>query len=151
MNEEPISVKLIGYHSKEYQQACRLRYELFFAEHNLPWSVVQDERQAEYLHAAVSIKDCVIAYGQLVPHCNRIYQICQMVVQPAYQGQHLGSKILSTLIEIAKQEKAIAITLNARLTAVGFYQKLGFQTYGTPFPSNTTGVLHIAMNKKLSC
>ncbi|MGB5636066.1 MAG: GNAT family N-acetyltransferase [Waterburya sp.] len=149
MNEGQISVELIQYNSREYQQACQLRYELFFAEHNLPWKVVQDERQAEYFHGAILIQDFVVAYGQLVPHCNRIYQICQMVVQPAYQGQNLGKQILSTLIEVAKQQKAIAITLNARLTAVGFYQKLGFQTSGIPFLSSTTGISHITMNRKL--
>lgn len=149
MTQNQISVELIKYNSREYQQACQLRYKLFFAEHNLPWDVVQDPQQAEYCHVAILIKDCVVAYGQLARHNNGIYQICQMVVQPAYQGQNMGRQILLTLIELAKQENAIAITLNARLTAVGFYQKLGFQTYGTPFPSSTTEVPHITMNKKL--
>jgi len=149
MTEKQISVELIRYNSREYQQACQLRYQLFFAEQSLPWSVVEDPRQAEYFHAGISIKDCVVAYGQLVPNLNRIYQICQMVVQPAYQGQNLGRQILLALFKIAKQEKAIALTLNSRLTAVGFYQKLGFQTTGEPFPSDTTAVPHITMKRKL--
>lgn len=149
MTQNQISVELIKYNSREYQQACQLRYALFFAEHNLPWSVVQDPRQAKYYHVAILIKDCVIAYGQLVPHNNGIYQICQMVVKLAYQGQNMGKQILLTLIELAKQEHAIALTLDSRLTAVGFYQKLGFQTNGSPFPSSTTGVVHITMNRKL--
>ena len=143
------SVKLITYNSPEYHQACQLRYRLFFAEHNLPWNIVLNESHASYFHAAVIIQDCVIAYGQLVPHPNQIYQICQMVVEPSYQNQSLGRKILSTLIQIAKDRGAIAITLNARLTAVGFYQRSGFQACGTEFPSTTTGVPHIEMYKKL--
>ena len=142
------SVKLIKYNSPEYHQACQLRYRLFFAEHNLPKNVVLDESHANYYHAAI-IQDRVIAYGQLVPHPNRIYQICQMVVEPSYQNQSLGKNILSTLIQIAKHQNAIVITLNARLTAVGFYQKLWFQTCGTKFPSTITGVPHIKMYKKL--
>lgn len=143
-------VRLIKYNSQEYDRACQLRYELFFAEHNLPEDIVRDKRHAEYFHAAILIQDCVVAYGQLVPHNNRIYQICQMVVEPNYQRQNLGRQILSTLIEIAKKEKAIAITLNARLTAVGFYQKLGFKTFGTQFPSSTTGVIHIGMKYEIN-
>ena len=142
------SVKLIEYNSLEYHQACQLRYRLFFAEHNLPKNVVLDESHANYYHAAI-IQDRVIAYGQLVPHPNRIYQICQMVVEPNYQNQSLGKNILSTLIQIAKDRGAVCVTLNARLTAVGFYQKLGFQTYGTEFPSSTTAIPHIKMYKKL--
>ena len=108
----------------------------------------------------------MVAYAQLIPHHNQIYQVCQMVVKPSYQRQNLGRTILLALIGIAKGEgvmqldgrdflpkrlgrKAIAITLNARLTAVGFYQKLGFQTSGKPFPSDITGVSHIAMNRRL--
>jgi predicted GNAT family N-acyltransferase len=149
MTEELIIVELIKYNSQEFQQACQLRYELFFAEHGLAWDVVQDERQANYFHGAILKQNSLVAYGQLVPQDNRIYQICQMVVKPSYQGQNHGSRILYFLIEQAQQERAIALTLNARSTAVGFYQKFGFQTHGKKFPSSTTGIPHIAMDKKL--
>ena len=142
-------VQLIRYDSREFRQAARLRYKLFFAEHNLPWNIVHDRDRSNYFHAAILIRDEVVAYGQLVPHDDRVYRVCQMVVAPEYQGQKLGSKILLFLIDTAKQEGAIALTLNARLTAVGFYQKFGFQTQGIQFPSSTTGVPHITMKKKL--
>ena len=102
-----VTVKLIQYNSPEYDRACQLRYRLFFAEHNLPWKVVRDRRQADYFHAAIVIRDRVVAYGQLVPHFNRIYQICQMVVEPSYQRQDFGKTILSTLIELAEKQGAI--------------------------------------------
>ena len=148
-DKEQFPVEFIEYNSRKYELACQLRYEFFFAEHNLPWEVVRDIRQADYFHAAIVVRDSLLAYGQLVPHSNGIYQICQMVVQPDYQGRNLGRKILSTLIEKAREQEAIAITLNARLTAIGFYQKLGFQTHGHSFPSTTTGVPHIGMKMKL--
>jgi predicted GNAT family N-acyltransferase len=147
--EAEAKVELIKYNSQEFQQACQLRYELFFAEHSLPWQIVQDERQADYFHAAILIAGSVVAYGQLVPQDNSVYQISQMVVKPNYQGQNLGSKILLYLIDRAREEKAIALTLNARITAVSFYQKFGFQTHGRRFLSATTGIPHITMNKKL--
>ncbi len=162
MIETEAKVELIKYNSQEFQQACQLRYELFYAEHGLPWHIVEDERQADYFHAAILIQNSVVAYGQLVPQDNSVYQntykICQMVVKPGYQGQNFGSKILLFLIEQAKQESAIAkrrrsliaLTLNARTTAVGFYQKFGFKTHGRQFPSTTTGIPHITMNKNLS-
>ncbi|MEL6927613.1 MAG: GNAT family N-acetyltransferase [Cyanobacteria bacterium J06600_6] len=147
--EARIKVELIPYQSPEFQQAAQIRYDLFFAEHDLPWSITQDSNQVNYFHAAILHDRTVIAYGQLVPNSDRPYQICQMVVKPEYQGQGLGKKILLFLIEQAQQEQAISLTLNARLTAVEFYQKLGFQTSGNPFPSDTTGVMHITMNRNL--
>ena len=144
-----LTAKLVDYDSQEFQQARELRYKLFFAQHDLPKSIVTDLKQSDYFHAAIEIDNKVVAYGQLVPYEDKIYQICQMVVMPEYQRQNLGKKILLFLIDIAKQEQAIALTLNARLTAVDFYQKLGFQTHGTSFPSSTTGIPHITMNLKL--
>lgn len=110
---------------------------------------MQDERHANYFHQAIIIGDAVIAYGQLVPHDSQIYQICQMVVKPKYQKQNIGGTILTALIDLAIKENAIALTLNSRLTAVGFYQKFGFQIHGLQFPSIITGVPHITMNKRL--
>lgn len=149
MTSNQTLVKFIEYGSPEYQQACQLRYQLFFAEHNLPWSTVFGDRHEESFYAAIVVEERVVAYGELVPQSNLVYKICQMVVAPQYQKQNLGRKILSTLTNLAREEGAIALTLNARLTAVGFYQKLGFQPFGKDFPSTTTGVMHIAMNKKL--
>ena len=148
-NPEQIAVKLIEYNSWEFLQACQLRYKVFFAPHNLPYSTVFSPEQRDSYHAAIIFQDTVVAYGELVPQDNLIHQICQMVVHPDYQKQNLGRAILSTLIDIARIEGAIALTLNARLTAIAFYQKLGFQTCGVKFPSPTTGVMHIKMNQKL--
>jgi hypothetical protein len=75
MTEELIIVELIEYNSQEFQQACQLRYELFFAEHGLAWNVVQNKRQANYFHGAILRQNSVVAYGQLVPQDNRVYQI----------------------------------------------------------------------------
>ena len=149
MTLDKISVKLIEYQSQEYQQACRLRYRLFFQEHDLPWDVVLDDNNTDCFFAAIVIEENVVAYGQLRDRHNGIYQIEQMVVEPKYQRQYLGKRIILTLIDLAKHKGAIEIVLNSRLCAIGFYQRVGFQTCGVEFPSPTTGVIHIPMNKKL--
>lgn len=149
MNQNQGLVKLIKYDSPEYHQACQLRYRLFFAEHDLPWEIVFDDRDADSFHAAIIIQGCVAAYGKLTTHKNLVYRLGQMVVEPNYQRQNLGRQIVLTLIDLAKQQGAITLTLNARLAAVGFYQKLGFQTFGDEFPSTTTGVIHLGMKQEL--
>lgn len=149
MNQNQVLVKLIKYNSQEYHQACQLRYRLFFAEHDLPGEIVFDDRDADSFHAAVVIQGRVAAYGKLTPQNNLVYRLGQMVVEPNYQGKNLGRQVVLTLIDLAKQQGAIALELNSRLSAVGFYQKLGFQTFGNEFPSSTTGVTHIGMKQEL--
>lgn len=148
-NKENFPVKLIEYGSSEYLQACALRHELFFAKHNLPWSTVFRDRHPESYYAVISLQNCVVAYGELVPQDPKIYRICQMVVHPDYQKQNLGRTLLLELIKLAKAKDVSSLTLNSRLTAIAFYQKLGFRCFGAEFPSKTTGVKHIAMKRDL--
>lgn len=142
-------VKLIEYNSKEYQQACQLRYRLFYAEHNLAWDKVFNNSDRHCFHLAIARSDKVLAYAQLFPQKNLNYQIKQMVVEPSYQKQNLGKQILQAAIDFAKDQGATSLSLNSRLWAIGFYQKLGFKTGGVEFPSPTTKVIHIPMKLQL--
>lgn len=149
MLSDRTSVELIQYNSREYRQACELRYRLFFAEHNLPWAVVDNQSDRDYFHLAIIDREKLLAYAQLDSQENLIYRIRQMVVEPSHQKQGLGRQILSTAIALAIQKDATSVLLDSRLSAVGFYQTLGFETYGVEFPSSTTGVMHIAMKLEL--
>ena len=143
--------KLINTDSPEYFLACKLRYQVFFAEYNLPFSILFDDREAVSFHIIIAneLNNQVIAYGKLTPNPNQIYQISQMVVSPDYQRQGLGKQIILALIAIAEEKKAKSIILDARILAVGFYQKFGFEITGSEHPSTKTGIAHIYMRKQL--
>ena len=145
---DDLLVKFICEDSLEYRQACQLRYELFFEEHNLPFEIVFD-RVANSSHGVITKGDRVIAYGRLTEKNRTIYQIKQLVVAPAYQKMGLGTKIVLALIALARQKNAAKVILDARIEAVPFYQKLGFVTFGREHPSPTTNVPHIYMKKIL--
>jgi predicted GNAT family N-acyltransferase len=152
-----------------YAQICDLRYRVFFAAHQLPFETVFDAQEAASLHAIYSsplaevlltppieqsftlTAQPVLAYGRLTPNPSGIYQISQMAVEPRYQRQGLGQAILQALIERADAEQAKMLTLNARLSAVPFYQRFGFVTVGQPFASAKTGLLHIEMQLLKMC
>ena len=149
MRSQQNLVKLIEYDSQEYQQACQLRYRLFYAEHNLAWDKVFNDSDLNCFHLAIVELGKVLAYAQLFPQKNLHYQIKQIVVEPKHRKQNLGIQILQATLDLAKERGATSLSLNSRVRAIGFYQKLGFQTYGVEFPSPTTGVIHIAMKLKL--
>jgi GNAT superfamily N-acetyltransferase len=96
-----------------------------------------------------SLPQPVLACGRLTPNLNGIYQISQMAVEPLYQRQGLGQAILRALIDRASLEQAEMLTLNARLSAVSFYQKFGFVTVGQPFASAKTSIPHVEMQLQL--
>lgn len=143
-------IKQIELNSELYQQACQLRYQLFYQPHGLSFDSVFNSQETESIHLGIVEQNLLVAYGQLTQQNDRTYKISQMVVHPNYQRQGLGKKVLAELIAIAKQNNANQIVLDARISAVNFYQQLGFQkSLGTEHPSATTGVPHVYMQLKL--
>jgi predicted GNAT family N-acyltransferase len=143
-------IKQIELNSELYQQACQLRYQLFYQSHGLSFDSVFNSQETESLHLGIIDRDLLLAYGQLTQQNTQIYKIAQMVVHPNYQRQGLGKKVLAELIKIAQQKDAQEIVLDARISAINFYQQLGFEKIlGTKHPSTTTGVPHIYMELEL--
>jgi predicted GNAT family N-acyltransferase len=141
--------KQIELNSEEYQQACQLRYQLFYQPHGLSFDIILNSQEAENIHLGIIEQNLLVAYGQLTQQNEQTYKIGQIMVHPNYQRQGLGKKVLSELIAIAQQKDAQKIVLDARISAINFYQQLGFKKIlGTEHPSATTGVPHIYMQLK---
>jgi predicted GNAT family N-acyltransferase len=146
-----IKLEQIEYGSDRYHQAAQLRYRLFYQEHNIPLAAIFDPKEAQDWHLAIlaSPDRRVLAYGRLSQNCASEFQIYQMVVEPTYQGCGLGKSILQALIELAVEQGAKRVILNARVEKAGFYQKHGFQVIGEMFASSMTGIPHVRMQKCL--
>lgn len=140
---------LINTDSELYRQATDLRYELFFEEHGLPKDILFDDKELSSKHIAISDDNTLIAYGRLSALNEDDFQISQMVVSSKYQSQGFGSELLSNLIRVAIINGAKSITLNARVTALGLYEKHGFIKNGSVFKSKSTGVPHIQMQHSM--
>lgn len=75
-------------------------------------------------------------------------QIRGMAILQEFQGLGLGEKLIESCEEYLKSEKETLIWFNARESAVGFYEKLGYQTFGFVFEIEGVGK-HLIMFKKL--
>jgi GNAT superfamily N-acetyltransferase len=77
-------------------------------------------------------------------------QIRGMAILEDYQGLGLGEKLIESCEEyLMKSENDPLIWFNARESAVGFYDKLGYQIVGGIFDIEGVGK-HYVMFKKLS-
>lgn len=65
------------------------------------------------------------------------------------QKKGIGRTLLEEIEKRAKQQGIKKITLNARLTALDFYKKLGFNEYGDIFLMKAAPIEHICMEKIL--
>lgn len=55
------------------------------------------------------------------------YQLRGMATLPEFQGQGLSSELLNMAFPIIKQNFCTLLWCNARVTAIGYYQKVGFK------------------------
>jgi len=55
------------------------------------------------------------------------YQLRGMATLPEFQGQGLSSELLNMAFPIIKQNFCTLLWCNARVTAIGYYEKVGFK------------------------
>lgn len=63
-------------------------------------------------------------------------QFRKMAVLPANQGKGFGLQLLKYLVDYCRSQGIKNLWCNARVSATGFYQKIGFETIGEPYERN---------------
>jgi ribosomal protein S18 acetylase RimI-like enzyme len=79
---------------------------------------------------------------------QKSFQIRGMAVLPAFQKQGVGEALVKEAEKFCTTQKADIIWFNARTSAVGFYQKMGYEILGPEFEIYDVGP-HFLMYKKL--
>jgi predicted GNAT family N-acyltransferase len=76
------------------------------------------------------------------------FQLRGMATLPDHQGQGISSQLLKTAFPIIKQNLVNVLWCNARKTAIGYYESVGFEKVGDEFEVDKIGT-HILMYKKI--
>jgi predicted GNAT family N-acyltransferase len=84
-----------------------------------------------------------IGTGRLTPE----HKIGRMAVLKPWRGKQVGEAILRTLIEKARELGWHEVSLNSQVSAIGFYQKFGFEAFGEEFEE--AGIQHRKMKLAL--
>ncbi len=83
-----------------------------------------------------------------LPEHEYQYRLRGMATLTEFQGQGLSSALLKMAFPIIKQNLCTLLWCNARTTAAGFYQRVGFEKTGEVFEIPTVGP-HNLMYKKI--
>jgi len=89
------------------------------------------------------IRGCVMLH----PKTTDLIKLRQMAIDEALRGKGLGKILVTNAEETALENGYRTIVLHARITARGFYEKLGYAAFGDIFTE--VGIPHIAMQKEL--
>jgi GNAT superfamily N-acetyltransferase len=74
-----------------------------------------------------------------------------MAVDPAYQGQGIGRLVLDAATAAAEQAGAPSIWANGRVSAMAFYQRLGWDAVGDVFDYGPASLPHLTIIRPLGC
>lgn len=75
------------------------------------------------------------------------YRLRGMATLAEYQGRGLATKLLARSIEELIRRKAQLLWCNARVSAEGFYNKLGFEKFGNEFDIHPIGPHFVYMKQ----
>ena len=103
----------------------RIRHEAMYPD--LPLNAVKLKNDAEGMHFGLYADDQLTSVVSLFNE-GQVYQFRKFATISTAQGQGFGSLLLQHIIDYMKAMGANKIWCNARVSAIGFYQKFGFHT-----------------------
>lgn len=145
---QPLTFREFQHGSDDYRLSCVLReavlrdplgFRLTAAD------VAGDEHQRHFglFHETGQIAACISA----APQSGGRVKFRQMAVVESSRGSGCGRNLITAAETLLHQEGCLNCILHARLSAAGFYEKLGYQPEGEEFTE--VGIPHIRMHKLL--
>ncbi|UYL07909.1 GNAT family N-acetyltransferase [Bdellovibrio sp. SKB1291214] len=142
-----IEIKEIRYASSEYQLEVNLRYEILRKPLGLKFTQEELKAEKDDIHLGAFRGKLLFGCLLLRKHDNTTVKMRQVAVQAHTQGTGIGRLLVEASETKAKELGYSVIELNARETAVPFYQKVGYETIGDTV--GVAGLPHKIMRKKI--
>lgn len=143
-------LKYINATDELYAQAKQIRIACFFEGMDNVEDLINDKFETNGIHIVyLNEKQQVVGTGRIhIKESTGI--ISQMAIKKEHQRSGIGRKILNELILKCKTLGVEKIELSSRETALEFYSKVGFQTFGNKYPSIKTGIIHQKMRMNIN-
>jgi predicted GNAT family N-acyltransferase len=140
----PFTVSLVCWHDGEPLLRA-VREAVFIREQNVPSKLEWDGLDEVARHAlALNLKGDTIGCGRLVPPRGRSpARIGRLAVLPEWRRMQVGTAVLESLLEYARNANYPQVVVSAQVQALPFYHHFGFEEEGKEFLD--AGIPHIKM------
>lgn len=138
---------LIEHGSVAYEESIALRYQVLRKPLGLSYDPAELAGEKDSFHLALRKGAVLVACLVLKPLDEQCIKMRQLAVRESSQGKGCGRELVNYAESFVRERDYAEIVLHARETALGFYEKLGYQIEGNPFTE--VGLPHLAMRKKL--
>jgi len=113
---------------EEYEKYYDLRWRILRAPWNQPKGSEKDDKEETAIHVMICEMNRIpVGIGRAHFNNNDEAQIRYMAVEENQRGKGIGALVLAELEKRSKEKGAIFIILNARDSAVKFYEKYGYK------------------------
>ncbi len=140
-------IKVIEHGSAQYKEMVALRMEILRKPLGLTFSSEELEKEKKDLLIGAFEDAKLLACCILTPLSKTSYKLRQMAVSQKMQRLGIGAAMLHFAENLARDAHYNTMIINARTTAIGFYEKMGYSIHGDEFIE--VGLPHVEMRKKL--
>ncbi len=141
------TVREFAWGSSDYRDFCRLRQHHLRAPLGLDLRDEGLDVERTQLLFGLYDEDRLIGGAIVVPLGDRHAQLRQMLVVPDARGRGLGRLLIEHIEAVLRERPVRLLHMNARLEAVGFYERCGYGCIGDEFIHIT--IPHVRMEKLL--
>jgi predicted GNAT family N-acyltransferase len=127
--------------SADFASIRRVRETVFIDEQRVPRALEFDDRDALCRHVLVSDGDAPVGTGRI--DLDYGGKVGRVAVIATHRRHGVGTLVMERLHEIARAHKQERLWCHAQLTAVAFYERLGYVKSGPTFVE--AGIDHVRM------
>lgn len=142
-----MALKILDHGSREYQQMVHLRNEILRKPLGLEFTPEELEKEKDEILIGAFEEEKMLGCCMLIKVDKSTVRLRQMAVLNNLQGKGIGRALMQFAENIARDRGFRKIIMHARASAIGFYEKLGYQVSGNEFEEVT--LPHYTMEKRL--
>ena len=140
-------LKQITHGSSDYKKMVDLRAMMLRTPLGLTFTKTELDNEKDDLLIAAFDEDEMLGCCILTKEDEQTLRLRQMAVKDNLQGKGIGAAIILFGENLARDKGYNKITMHARNTAIGFYEKFGYKVIGEEFVE--VQLLHHTMQKVL--
>ncbi len=143
-----MALKIIDFGTKEYQQMIDLRNEILRKPLGMELESSDIEADKEHILIGAFEEEKMLGCCILVKESDLGVVLRQMAVRNQLQGKGIGRALMEFAETIARDIGYREISMHARSSAAGFYEKMGYNVSGDEFLK--LSIAHILMKKRIN-
>lgn len=141
-------IREIAYDTEDYHSELQLRDRILRKPLGMSLFVENLTEEKYQTHIGAYVDNILVGVLILTELSSHDIKMRQVAVDNTWQNQKVGTKLVTYAEIYSKKAGYKTIVLNARKTAVTFYEKLGYNIISEEFPE--IGIPHLKMMKNLN-